>query len=74
MSGYQPSPFTETRPARLIQRDGEKIIEIDNLPPERVSLGEKIGFWLLAFVSVAITAGSVWWILRHGIPTLWGPR
>lgn len=62
MSGFQPQPFPESRPARLQQRNGGEIVDVD---PERepMSFGEKVGLVFMWIASIVIVVGGLNWIL-----------
>jgi len=70
MSGFQPTPFPESRPARLQQRNGGEIVDAD---PEREPMapGEKVGLVFLVIASSLVAVGCLDWIFNNWIPNLW---
>ena len=65
MSGFQPTPFPESRPARLQQRNGGEIVSTSQ--PEYVprSFGEKVGMVFMYTVSAVISVGGIDWIINN---------
>ena len=65
MSGYQPQPFSESRPARLQQRNGGEIVSESQ--PEYVPrrFGEKVGMVFMWAASAAISVGGLRWIINN---------
>lgn len=64
MSGFQPTPFPASRPARLQQRNGGEIVDAD---PERepMGFGEKVGLVFLVIASVLVALGGLRWIINN---------
>ena len=65
MSGYQPQPFSESRPARLQQRNGGEIVDTTDPEREPMRFGEKVGLVFLVIASVLVALGGLRWIINN---------
>ena len=63
MSGFQRTPFPESRPARLQQRNGGAIVDTADSEHEPMSFGEKVGLVFMWIASIVIVVGGLNWIL-----------
>lgn len=74
MSGYQQTPYPESRPARLIQYGGGEVIDTGVIVSSRVydeadeerpvmGLGLKVAWVFTAVASVVIALGGLRWLL-----------
>lgn len=65
MSGYQSSPYPQSRPARLQQRNGGAIV--DTADPERepddFGPGAAVGLVFLVAATFVIAVGGIGWLL-----------
>jgi len=71
MSGYQPQPFPESRPARLQQRNGGEIVDGDEPAREAGDLGTVVATIFVWAASALVAVGGLRWILNNWIPNLW---
>ena len=71
MSGFQSSPYPESRPARLQQRNGGEIVDTGDPEREPLAPGEKVGLVFLVLASVLVALGGLGWLINNFIPYFW---
>jgi len=72
MSGFQPQPFPESRPARLKQSNGGEMVDTSRNSPiaaqaepelESSDFGAAVGMCFMWAASIAIVVGGLNWLL-----------